>query len=39
MKEQYKAMNRYLSEKDISIMPDMEFSAIIIRILTGHEKE
>jgi len=38
MKEQGKAMSRDLSETNISNMPDGEFKAMIIRILTGLEK-
>ena len=38
MKEQHKATARDLSETDISNMPDGEFEATIIRILTGLEK-
>ena len=38
MKEQDKAMTRDLRKPDISNMPDGEFKATIIRILTGLEK-
>ena len=38
MKEQDKATARDLNETDISNMPDGEFEAMIIRILTGLEK-
>ena len=34
MKEEDKAMTRYLSETDIDNMPDKEFKVRIIRILT-----
>ena len=34
MKEQDKAMATYLSKTDISNMPDGQFKAMIIRILT-----
>ena len=37
-KGQDKATARYLSKTDISNMPDREFKAMIIRILTGPEK-
>ena len=38
MKEEDKAMARYLSETDIINMPDGEFKVMIIKILTGIEK-
>ena len=38
MKEQDEAMARDLGKTDISNMPDGEFKATIIRILTGLEK-
>ena len=38
-KEQEKVMSRDLIKIDISNMPDSEFKAIIIRILTGLEKK
>ena len=38
MKEQEKAIARDLSETDMSDMPDREFKAMIIRILTRLEK-
>ena len=38
MRVQDKARTRDLSEADISNMPDGEFKATIIRILTGLEK-
>ena len=39
MKEHYLAMARDLRETDISNIPDGEFKATIIRILTGVEKK
>ena len=39
MKEQDKATARHLGEIDISDIPDGVFKALIIRILTGLEKE
>jgi len=38
MKEQDKAIARYLSETDISNMPDREFEVMMIRILTRLEE-
>ena len=38
IKEQNKATARDLSKIDISYMPDGEFEAMIIKILTGLEK-
>ena len=38
MKEQDKGMARELNEIDISNMPDGEFKATIVRMLTGFEK-
>lgn len=38
MKEQDKVMARNLSEINMSNMPDVEFNAMIIRMLTGLEK-
>ena len=38
MKEQDKAIARDLTETDTSNMPDEEFKATIIRILTGIDK-
>ena len=38
MKEQHKAMVSYLSETDISNMPERRYKAMILRILTGLEK-
>ena len=38
MKKQNKAKSRYLSKRDIRDMPNGEFKAIIIRILTGLEE-
>ena len=38
-KEQDKAVAKDLSKTDISNMPDREFEAMIMKILTGLEKE
>ena len=38
MKEEDKATTRELSERDLSNMPDGEFKATVIRIVTGLEK-
>ena len=38
MKEEDKVITRDLSETDISNMPDGEFKATVIRILTGFDK-
>ena len=39
MKEQDKTTARDLSETDINNMPHRDFKVMIIKTLTGHEKE